>query len=89
VALESSACGTPSWRVTSCLMTLIEPGSPVFLVGERDPRSGPTRWSHARLEHATVISNAAVLLATLHVAFGRPVPRRLDRGVGALRLVRC
>jgi len=65
VALESSACGTPVVASdVGGLMTLIEPGVTGFLVGERDPQV----WADAvevtlDSEHATVMSNAAVLLA--------------------------
>src|SRR5580704_5505652 len=65
VALESSACGTPVVASdVGGLMTLIEPGVTGFLVGERDPKT----WADAvevalDAEHATTMSNAAVLLA--------------------------
>jgi D-inositol-3-phosphate glycosyltransferase len=65
VALESSACGTPviASRVGG-LMTLIDPGVTGFLIDERDP----VAWADAveralDPEHATAMSNAAVLLA--------------------------
>jgi D-inositol-3-phosphate glycosyltransferase len=65
VALESSACGTPVIASqVGGLMTLIDPGATGFLISERDP----VVWSDAvelvlDPEHATAMSNAAVLLA--------------------------
>jgi D-inositol-3-phosphate glycosyltransferase len=65
VALESSACGTP---VVACsvggLTTLVEDGLTGFLMADRNPAV----WADAVEvvldgEHATAMSNAAVLLA--------------------------
>ena len=65
VALESSACGTP---VVACdvggLSTLVEDGRTGFLMADRDPAV----WADAvetvlDASHATVMSNAAVLLS--------------------------
>ena len=65
VALESSACGTPVVASdVGGLMTLIEPGVTGFLLAAREPAV----WADAvevalDPQHATQMSNAAVLLA--------------------------
>ena len=65
VALESSACGTPVVASdVGGLMTLIDPGVTGFLIPGREPGA----WADAvetvlDPQHATTMSNAAVLLA--------------------------